>query len=86
MRMSVSSGGWHLEMPNILITGLVLSEQTHPPQVQGPGRHQGGRLLPADGPEQCGAGLIVEGDDDAGGGQVLAVHQQGASGEAKTGG
>lgn len=37
--------------------------------------------LPADGPEQGGAGLVVEGDDDAGGRQVPAVHQQRASGE-----
>lgn len=36
--------------------------------------------LPADGPEQGGAGLVVEGDDDAGGRQVPAVHQQRASG------
>lgn len=43
-------------------------------------------VSPADGSEQGGAGLVVEGDDDAGGREVRAVHQQGASGEGKAGG
>lgn len=43
-------------------------------------------VSPADGSEQGGAGLVVEGDDDAGGREVHAVHQQGASGEGKAGG
>ena len=51
-----------------------------------PGGRQTGRLLPADGSEQSGAGLVVEGDDDAGGREVCTVHQQGASGEGKTAG
>lgn len=42
-------------------------------------------VLPADGSEQGGAGLVVEGDDDAGGGEVRAVHQHGTSGEGKAG-
>lgn len=33
-------------------------------------------VLPADGPEQSGACLVVEGDDDTGGRKVRAVHQQ----------
>ena len=36
-------------------------------------------VLPADGSEQSGACLVVEGDDDAGGRKVRAVHQQRAS-------
>lgn len=40
-------------------------------------------VLPADGSEQSGACLIVEGDDDAGGRKVRAVHQQRASGKQK---
>lgn len=40
-------------------------------------------VLPADGSEQGGAGLVVEGDDDAGRGEVSAVDQQGASGGGK---
>lgn len=42
-------------------------------------------VLPADGPEQRGAGLVVEGDDDAGGREVPAVHQQGAPGKKRRG-
>ena len=45
----------------------------------------GGAVLPTDGSEQGGAGLVVEGDDDAGRGQVRTVHQQGAPGEGKAG-
>lgn len=54
---------------------------------EAPSRVPGSRKAgsPADGPEQGGAGLVVEGDDDAGGREVLAVHEQGASGEAKAG-
>lgn len=32
--------------------------------------------LPADGSEQSGTRLVVEGDDDAGGRKVCTVHQQ----------
>lgn len=35
-----------------------------------------GAALPADGSEQGGAGLVVEGDDDAGGREIFAIHQQ----------
>lgn len=40
-------------------------------------------VLPADGSEQSGACLVVEGDDDAGGRKVRAVHQQRTSGKQK---
>lgn len=39
--------------------------------------------LPADGSEQSGARLIVEGDDDTGGGKIHAVDQQRTSGKQR---
>lgn len=83
----------HVECPTVpcrSLETLIFSSQGWSPhkqthQVPALEADQPGRLLPADGPEQGGAGFVVEGDDDAGGREVPAIHQQGASGEGKTG-
>lgn len=51
---------------------------THPP-LRDPQE-----LLPPNCPQQGGPGLIVEGDDHGGGGQVLAVVQSRAPGEGES--
>lgn len=45
-----------------------------------PGQEDG---LPADGSEQSGACLVVEGDDDAGGREVRTINKQRTSGKQR---
>lgn len=75
-----------VRIPDILIKGVVPQGADTAYQVLGPvGLTDGKAVLPADGSEQGGAGLVVEGDDDAGGREICAVHQCCASGEGSTG-